>query len=148
MSFIIENGVLTEYRWEYGETKVVIPDGVTTIGDGAFHDCWDLTSITIPDSGTSIGMWAFAYCSGLTEITIPDSVTTIGSRAFEDCTSLKNLTIPSSVTDIGECAVGYKIDRVVSVGQDELEKDFTIHGKVGSAAETYAKTNNIPFIAG
>ena len=83
---------------------VIIPDGVTTIGDGAFHDCWDLTSITIPDSVTSIGMWAFAYCSGLTEITIPDSVTSIGNWAFAYCSGLTEITIPDSVTSMGEYA--------------------------------------------
>ena len=39
--------------------KVVIEDGVTSIGDNAFYDCTGLTSIEIPDSVTSIGDCAF-----------------------------------------------------------------------------------------
>ena len=55
--------------------KVVIKDGVTSIGGGAFADCSGLTSVTIPNSVTSIGERAFYGCSGLTSITIPNSVT-------------------------------------------------------------------------
>ena len=39
--------------------KIVIEDGVTSIGNYAFHSCSSLTSITIPDSVTSIGNFAF-----------------------------------------------------------------------------------------
>jgi len=78
--------------------KVVIEDGVTSIGDSAFESCTNLTDITIPDSVTSIGNSAFAY-TGLKSITIPDSVTNIGNYAFF-YTGLKSITIPDSVTSI------------------------------------------------
>ena len=42
--------------------KVVIEDGVTTIGSGAFYRCSNLTSVTIPKSVTSIGRYAFWFC--------------------------------------------------------------------------------------
>ena len=50
---------------------VVIPDGVTSIGNYAFRGCSGLTSVTISDSVTSIGNYAFYGCSGLTSISIP-----------------------------------------------------------------------------
>ena len=84
--------------------KVVIEDGVTSIGDHAFRSCNNLTSITIPDSVTSIGDSVFSFCGHLTSITIPDSVTSIGNRAFVSCTSLTSITIPDSVTSIGNLA--------------------------------------------
>ncbi|MBR4952722.1 MAG: leucine-rich repeat domain-containing protein, partial [Alistipes sp.] len=68
--------------------SVILPKGLTIIGEWAFDDCKSLTSITIPDSVTTIGKWAFARCSSLTSITIPDSVTTIGVEAFSGCSSL------------------------------------------------------------
>ena len=77
---------------------------VTSIGDDAFEDCWDLTSITIPNSVTSIGEYAFYYCDGLTSITIPNNVTTIGIYAFYYCRSLTSITIPNSVKSIGMSA--------------------------------------------
>ena len=61
---------------------------VTSIGDEAFYDCYNLTSFDIPNSVTSIGNYAFAYCSNLTSVTIPNSVTSIGNNAFDDCSSL------------------------------------------------------------
>ncbi|MBD5407331.1 MAG: leucine-rich repeat protein [Treponema sp.] len=64
---IDENGVLTNY-WG-NEATVVIPDGVTSIGDYAFEYC----------------------CTSLASVTIPTSVTSIGSRAFEHCTSLAEI---------------------------------------------------------
>ncbi len=86
------------------EGDLVIPEGVTSIGDYAFYNCKGLTGITIPDSVTSIGWCAFNGCTGLTSITIPDSVTSIGSSAFDGCTGLTSITIPDSVTSIGSYA--------------------------------------------
>ncbi len=78
-----------------------LPYSVTSIGDAAFVDCYNLTSVTIPNSVTSIGDYAFGSCSGLTSVTIPNSITSIGDGAFGDCTSLTSVTIPNSVTSIG-----------------------------------------------
>lgn len=80
---------------------------VTSIGQGAFHDCDSLTSVTIPDSVTSIGNYVFAYCDNLTNITIPDSVTSIGAFVFQLCTGLTSVVIGESVTSIGDSAFEY-----------------------------------------
>ena len=53
-----------------GCKNTIIPNSVTSIGDGAFYFCASLTSIEIPNSVTSIGDYAFGYCSGLTSITV------------------------------------------------------------------------------
>ncbi len=81
-------------------TSVTIGNGVTSIGSKAFYGCSSMTSITIPDSVTSIGNCAFRDCSGLTSITIPDGVTSIGGDAFWGCSGLTSITIPDSVTSI------------------------------------------------
>ena len=91
----------------YGCKNTVIPNSVTSIGDGAFNYCTGLTSITIPNSVTSIGEAAFDYCTGLTSVTIGNSVTSIGDGAFFGCTGLISITIPNSVTSIGDDAFGY-----------------------------------------
>lgn len=87
-----------------GCKTTVIPNGVTSIGNGVFVNCDDITSIEIPNSVTSIGNQAFTYCHDLTSITIPNSVTSIGETAFGGCTSLTSVVIPNSVTSIGNSA--------------------------------------------
>ena len=130
--FHIVDGVLVKYRGK--GRKVVIPDSVTAIGDGAFWKCSSLTSITIPDSVTSIGDEAFDGCSSLRSITIPNSVTSIGEGAFWGCEGLADpnglviirsvlygykgnatsIEIPDSVTSI-ENGVFYKCSRLTSI---------------------------------
>ena len=105
---VIEDGVTSIGAYAFYEcsslTSITIPDGVTSIGISAFRNCSSLTSITIPDSVTSIGNSAFYYCKSLTNITIPDSVTSIGNFAFYNCRGLTSITIPDSVTSIGKSA--------------------------------------------
>ena len=105
---VIEDGVTSIGNWAFYKctslTTITIPDSVTSIGDWAFYKCTSLTTITIPDSVTSIGEAAFRGCSSLTSITIPDSVTSIGDAAFSHCSNLKSITIPDSVTSIGKYA--------------------------------------------
>ena len=81
--------------------KVIIKNGVTSIGERAFKVCTSLTSVTIGNSVTSIGNYAFSGCSGLTSVDIPNSVTSIGISAFEGCSGLTSVDIPNSVTSIG-----------------------------------------------
>ena len=115
---LTDNGVLTisgkgkmyDYSYYYNNRapwygnyikRIIIGDGITTIGEGAFCNCSALTSVTIGNSVTTIGGSAFRGCSALTSVTIGNSVTTIGNGAFSDCSALTSVTIPNSVTKIG-----------------------------------------------
>lgn len=102
MALEIKDGILI--RCSQNETKVTIPDGVTTICAFAFQWCIRLTEVIIPDSVTSIGSSAFARCSSLTKVNIPDSVTSIGVSTFAGCSSLEEIVIPDSITRIGNAA--------------------------------------------
>ena len=107
-NLVIPEGVTSigNYAFQacYRLTSVTIPNSVTSIGKSAFSGCYGLTSITIPNSGTRIGDYAFYSCSGLTSVTIGNSVTSIGREAFSFCYSLTSVTIGNSVTSIGERA--------------------------------------------
>lgn len=74
-------------------TNVLLPEGVTTIGDFAFAGT-ALTSVTLPDGVRSIGREAFAYCESLATVNLPNSVTDIYGLAFAHCTSLESIHIP------------------------------------------------------
>ena len=77
---------------------------VTSVGNEAFENCYDLKSIEIPNSVTTIEAYAFRCCGGLENITIPNSVTKIGESAFSGCSMLKSIEIPNSVINIGAYA--------------------------------------------
>ena len=106
-------GEMEDYTSQGGEpwgnscTRLVIEEGITSIGDEAFSFCSGLTgTLSIPNNVTSIGDGAFCNCSGLFgDLSIPNSVTSIGDRAFYNCSRLTgNLTIPNGVTSIGSWA--------------------------------------------
>ena len=106
-------GEMEEYAYDespffenYDIKKVIIENGVTSIGENAFRGCETLTDITIPDSVTSIGGSAFCDCTSLTSITIPDSVTSIGDGAFVETLWYENQ--PDGLVYAGKLAYGYK----------------------------------------
>jgi len=97
--FIIKKGVLKEYNGPGGD--VVIPDGVTHIGEKAFSGYKTLRSITIPESVTEIGNFAFQDCSGLRSVAIPNGVTEIGDGAFRYCSNLYTVILPNGISVLG-----------------------------------------------
>ena len=81
-------------------TEIVIPDGVTEIGEGAFADCGNLERIVIPASVTKIGKNAFQNCYSLREVIIEGVVESIGAYAFQDCGSLVTIEIQDGLKRI------------------------------------------------
>ena len=111
-------------------TKVVIPSGVTTIGDGAFHDCRVLKEVVfeydengqnqlaaLGANNNSYGV--FQNCYSLTKIVLPDNklnVTTaypngvIHDKTFYGCVSLEKLGVtPADIKDIANLGNGVYI---------------------------------------
>ncbi|NSE02486.1 leucine-rich repeat protein [Blautia wexlerae] len=135
--------------------KVTIPEGVETIGYQAFCSCSNLTEITLPSTITSIeseafegtGITSFNYPqnitnipngafanTNLTEFSVPEKVTEIDDNAFYNCYDLTKISIPKSVTYIGSDVFKYC-------------RNLTIYGYKDTAAESYAKANNIKFVS-
>jgi len=102
---------------------VVIEDGVTGIGYGAFQNCGALTSVRIPDSVRYIGMYAFADCPSLTELDLPEGLLGIEGGAFARNDHLASLTLPRSVRSVEGSAFGqcYLLEIRVADGQPYYE---------------------------
>ena len=82
-------------------TSVVMPNGLTTLANGAFNGCTSLNNVGWSPALTSIGNTAFNK-TGFTSITIPEGVTSIGSQAFAYCVSLGSITFPATLETVGE----------------------------------------------
>ncbi|MBO5377398.1 MAG: peptidoglycan DD-metalloendopeptidase family protein [Ruminiclostridium sp.] len=119
-------------------SEIVIPEGITEIGEGVFMDCTQLEKVTLPSTLKVIGVGAFKDCTNLKEINIPYGVTTISERAFENCTSVY-MVLPDTVTTIGDGAFAgctqfdgtFKPSEII----DETE-DFTLIRPVDSTRIT------------
>ncbi len=94
--------------------QVTLPEGVTKIGDGAFAWCDSLIKINLPDSLTTIGTAAFTGCRSLISVVIPEGVEKLEYNTFCECNSLIEVTIPKSMKFIGQWAFGYchSLDKV------------------------------------
>lgn len=80
-----------EANWDI--QKVVLPDGITTIGEGAFMDCSALIDITIPETVSQICRAAFAGCSSLATVELSATVSEVQEEAFTGCAALSQLII-------------------------------------------------------
>lgn len=96
-------GGRTSAPWyAYSPEKLVLEEGVTYIGEFAFHGCGFTGSLTLPESLTSIGTYAFSQCYGFTgSLVLPENLTSIGGAAFIFCRGFTgSLTLPKNLTSI------------------------------------------------
>lgn len=91
----------------YGlKTEVVIPEGVTEIGEGAFS-CSHMPSVRFPSTLKKIGKQAFCLTFGLTNystITFPNGLEVIEDEAFDSCYFKNAIVLPASIKSIGKKA--------------------------------------------
>lgn len=80
--------------------KLVIMEGVESIGSGAFECMNALKMIELPSSIRQIGNYAFANCTTLKTITIPPLVTEISANTFDGCVELERVTLPTKLKSI------------------------------------------------
>ena len=142
--------------------KVIIEEGITTIGDNAFYDYICLQSVKIPNSVTIIGYGAFEFCealtsitipnsviyierlafywSGLTSITLPNSVTIMGNQVFEGCKNLSLVNIGSGLNSIGVGSFS-NCKSIASIRVDSANKTYDSRNDCNAIIET--KSNQL-----
>ena len=86
-------------QWEL--VAVSIPNSVESIGTSAFSNCPQLASVTLSNRVLTIDNYAFDNCPSLTEVILPDSIIGMGSCVFRNCTSLTTITLPQHLTSLG-----------------------------------------------
>ena len=117
--------------------KVVVEEGITSIGHYAFFDCPNLEEVILPNSLKTIwagafeetaiqelvipegveyiGYYAFMLCDELHVLELPDSLLEIDGAAFKYCENLKEVHIPSNVKKIGGSCFEY-VEKVYFYG--------------------------------
>ena len=115
-------------------TDITIPDSVISLGNKIFYDCDALKNVGLGMGIKQIPISAFEHCDVLKEIIIPHNVTKISANAFTTCVALTDVTIPKATKEIAGTAFSYP-------------QRMTITGVPGSYAETFAKEQDIKFIA-
>ena len=91
----MENFIVSNVKWKDIRSdirKIIINEGVKSIGNYSFQQCVRLDSIVIPEGVERIGERAFMECKELRWIVIPKSVNTIGESAFMGCCNLVSIT--------------------------------------------------------
>ncbi len=96
--FLISEHCLLAYKGD--SSKVVIPDGVQVIAAEVFRDHTEIKTVQFPEGLISIGEGAFQNCSKLSKVTFNDELEEIKDRAFYG-TVLKAAAIPASVRAVG-----------------------------------------------
>lgn len=109
--------------------RLILPDSVTLVEDGACRYMSSLEEVTFPSSLQEIGMQAFYHCSSLQKIDLPDSLKNVGAEAFDSCKALQSVSLPSSCAHIGKGAF-FHCDQLAEIELREVNAE--------SAAETAA----------
>lgn len=81
------------YSYRSQITKIVVKEGVTSIGNYAFSTCLQVVEVSLPESLTEIGDYAFSHQSALKRLNIPAAVTYIGNKAFAYSTNVETVNI-------------------------------------------------------
>ncbi len=122
--------------------KVVVEQGVTSIGAYAFYRFTDLTEVVFADSVCKIEEYAFDTCLSLPAITLPYADCEIASNAFRSCTMLKEVTFPEQISPDKISTGAFQSSsmiRTLYLGSAEQIAFLTTSSALGNALQ-YAQT--------
>ena len=116
------------WRWDEDASKVTtvnIENGISSVGTWAFEDM-EFTNVSLPNGLTSLHQGAFIECFSLSDVNLPNGLTSIGEDAFGN-TGLRNVIIPDSVEEVGVRAFrgGYTNIETIVVGENTILDENT-----------------------
>ena len=94
------------YKYKEDIRRVIVGEGITSVGNQAFYQYNNISKVTIPSTVTKIGSSAFSGCTSLIDVSIPKTVTTIGDYSFQNCTSLESVVIEANSKKGFETVIG------------------------------------------
>ncbi len=154
--------------------EIIFEEGVETIGENAFKGCESLKAVNLPESLKTLGRYSFSGCTAAETAYMGAGLSKIGTSPLAYCSSLKSITVseqnryytdldgvvynkdknvlvqcPLGIED-GVCVVSPLVVRIddYELGYQDsnfIKNGFAIRGYKDSAAEAYAKSNNIFF---
>ena len=105
-SVVISEGITTIGEGAfYGMERMLeisLPNTLRTIGDSSFFNAKNLQEIYMPDSVTTVGDQVFRYCSGLQSVRLSPNINYLGFYTFGDCTGLTSVRLPKNITEIDD----------------------------------------------
>ena len=120
---------------------IVLPEGIKSIGFGAFYGCIGLKSIVLPDAVTSIdGDNVFKGCTALENVTLPKNIKTLPSYFFDGCTSLPYVKIPDGVTTLP----AYMFNNCSALQAVDMPDEITSFGNFCFSGCTSLKNFDLP----
>lgn len=147
-------GILNDKGDHSGQVKkIVVQEGITGLIGACFYGMLNVTEVSLPPTLKTIGTYCFYNCSLITSLTLPEGLEVLQNACFLNCEKLTELTLPESLTTIEASIIGNSnlvltvLSRTVQFDNYAIDAAKTIRGYIGSTAETYANSNNIPFEA-
>ncbi len=141
---VIGEGVTTvgAYAFYLNETveEATVPASLTRVGDSAFSNCSALREFLLPEGLTQIGSSAFYQCENLRGVKLPASLTNLGSFAFSGCKCLTEIELPANLVVLGEHAFGDTGISAIEVAPENpayMEKDGALFNKTGTTLLCY-----------
>ena len=134
---VVEQGVTSLGVEAFGGcinlTEVVLPDTLTHIGERAFRGT-ALTGIAVPESVTELENHVFEGCHNLASVNLPDGLTEIPDGLFSECTSLASIEIPAGVTRIGQNAFHWAglMELSIPEGVTNIDSNFIAYSSITS----------------
>ena len=88
-------------------TKIIMPDTIVSIGEGALSNNSNLTEVVFSENLVTIGKSAFSSDRGLISISLPEKLESISGDAFSGCSKLQEIEFNQNLKSIGGCAFEY-----------------------------------------